>query len=132
MEFLTQHAEPFALDPLVYATRPVDGPDAAVRARPEVRELLEANAREACRQGSAGLVTDWLLEMLPWGFALGEIERPVVVWYGTGDAGPAPRAAARLLDEIPDSHKRRVEGGGHELVLTHWREILRSLRGQPE
>ena len=126
-EVLMQHAAAFALDPLVYVNRPIDGPDAAVRARPEVRELLRVSAREAGRQGSAGLVTDWLLEILPWGFALCEIERPVAVWYGTDDPGPAPRAAARLLAEIPDSYDHGVEGGGHELVLTHWRAIVRSL-----
>lgn len=127
-ELLMPHARAFAIDPLVYLTKPVDGADAAVRARPDVRELLERNAREAGRQGSSGLVMDWLLEILPWGFEPREIERPVAVWYGTADPGPAPRAASRLLGEIPHSSAYPVEGGGHELVLTHWREILRSLR----
>lgn len=127
-ELLMSHAQAFAIDPLVYLTKPVDGADAAVRARPDVRELLERNAREANRQGSAGLVMDWLLEILPWGFEPCEIDRPVAVWYGTDDPGPAPRAASRLLSEIPRSYAHPVEGGGHELVLTHWRDILRSIR----
>ncbi len=125
---LLPHAQAFANDPLVYMTKPVVGADAAIRARPEVRALLERTAREAGRQGAAGLVMDWLLELLPWGFELGEIERPVAIWYGTDDPGPAPHAALRLLSEIPHSLAYPVEGGGHELILTHWREILRSLQ----
>jgi pimeloyl-ACP methyl ester carboxylesterase len=124
-ELLARHAEAFARDPLVYFTQPADGPDAPVRARAAVREILEASAREAGRQGSTGLVTDWLLEILPWGFTLSEIERPVAVWYGT--PGPAPRAAGRLLSEIDDRSDHRVEAGGHELIWTHWRQILYSL-----
>jgi pimeloyl-ACP methyl ester carboxylesterase len=131
-ELLTPHAQAFANDPLVYLTKPTDGADAAVRARPDVRQLLKRNAREAGRQGSAGLVLDWLLEILPWGFELSDIARSVAVWYGTDDPGPAPRAASRLLSEIAHSSAHPVEGGGHELVLTHWREILRSLRPRGE
>jgi pimeloyl-ACP methyl ester carboxylesterase len=126
-ELLARHAEAFARDPLVYLTKPVARPDAAIRARPAVREILEASAREAGRQGSTGLVTDWLLEILPSGFTLGEIKRPVAVWYGTDDPGSAPRAAGRLLREIRTASDHRVEGGGHELVWTHWRQILQSL-----
>jgi pimeloyl-ACP methyl ester carboxylesterase len=126
-ELLARHAQAFALDPLVYLTKPVDGSDAPIRARPAVQEILEASAREAGRQGSTGLVTDWLLEIVPWGFTLSEIEPPVAVWYGTDDPGPAPRAAGRLLSEIRDPSDHRVEGGGHELVWTHWRQILHSL-----
>lgn len=46
-ELLMPHAQAFALDPLVYLAKPVGGADAAVRAQPDVRELLERNAREA-------------------------------------------------------------------------------------
>jgi pimeloyl-ACP methyl ester carboxylesterase len=126
-ELIAQHAQAFADDPLVYLARTVAGPDCAVRSRPEVHGLLERAVREAGRQGSAGLVTDWLLEILPWGFTPAEVECPVAIWFGAGDPGPAPGAATRLARELPSSAVHRAENAGHELVLTHWREILGGL-----
>jgi pimeloyl-ACP methyl ester carboxylesterase len=63
-----------------------EDPDDALLAGPEILEPMQQWMREAARQGSTGLVEDWIAEQQPWGFALSDVEHRVNVWWGEEDA----------------------------------------------
>ena len=85
---LRRHAQAFANDPLVYMTKPVVGADAAIRARPEVRALLERTAREP----TAGR------------------ERPAWSWTGCSSSCRGASSSARSSDRSPSGMGRTIQG----------------------
>lgn len=104
-----------------------DDPDAAARRRPDVRETLAAMLTEGARQGAAGYVDDWIATVLPWGFRLADVARPVTIWWGDRDP-LTPRAdTEHLASAVPGARLRIVPGEGHSLPYLHWPAILDSL-----
>ena len=104
-----------------------DDPDAAARRRPDVRTALETMFTEGARQGAAGYVDDWIATVLPWGFRLADVARPVAIWWGDRDP-LTPRAdTEHLASAVPGARLRIVSGEGHSLPFRHWSAVLDSL-----
>jgi pimeloyl-ACP methyl ester carboxylesterase len=50
-----------------------------------IKSMLVSNFTEAFRSSAAGWVDDTLAFIAPWGFDLGRIEVPVLLWHGSDD-----------------------------------------------
>jgi len=87
--------------------------DRQVLRRSEILSTLNANAREAFRQQGLGTVPDLQIYLAPWGFALEEIEQPLVLWHGTADRTVPRPLVDYLVAHLPDCTLRLVEGEGH-------------------
>jgi pimeloyl-ACP methyl ester carboxylesterase len=105
-------------------------PDRSLFARPEVRHGFMACFEEACRRGVRGPVQDVALLAKPWGFDLGQIAVPVLLWHGERD-GNVPVAHGRhLAKSIPGCRATFYPNEAHlSLLLNHHNEILGSLAG---
>jgi pimeloyl-ACP methyl ester carboxylesterase len=103
------------------------GPDARLRARPEVFAALRAHFAEAGRAGAAGFADDWLAWLRPWGFEWEAIDRPVDIWWGDEDQLTSRIHVEALSKRLPTATVRIVPQAGHSLPFTAWREILEAL-----
>lgn len=109
------------LDALVSAMSPSD---VEIARRPEVRRMLRADVTEAFRQGSRGAARDVVLLGAPWGFGLGEITPPVLLWHGEQDVLATPAMGRHLARTIPDCRATFYPGEGHLLAFEHMPEIV--------
>jgi pimeloyl-ACP methyl ester carboxylesterase len=118
--------QPYADNPMLvyeWMLENSGGPDQRLLARPDVREAMIEWARDALRQGSAGVVADSLAFLQPWGFSVADITCDVAVWVG--DGAPADRAEADYLAAtIPGATYVIYPGDGHLVPLRRWAEML--------
>jgi pimeloyl-ACP methyl ester carboxylesterase len=103
-------------------------PDDDLLAREEILEPMKVCMREGARQGSAGFVSDWVAEYLPWGFSLSDIPHQVHVWWGEEDILVRRAHADFLASSLPRAKLITYSGEGHLAVLGHWGEMLAALR----
>jgi len=82
----------------------------------ELGEDFAANCREALRPGVDGWIDDDLALTRPWGFDLGEISVPVMVWHGTADPSVPVAHGKWLAPRIPGARAHFEEGEGHYSV----------------
>jgi len=93
-----------------------------------VAGLHEQLARGLCAARLDGVRADLRNFVVPWEFELDAIAAPVTLWYGTNDDVVEPSIGTELARHLPNANVRIVEGASHLLLLTHWTEILESLR----
>jgi pimeloyl-ACP methyl ester carboxylesterase len=80
-------------------------------------------------RGLDALAEDVIVTAQPWGFELEQIEVPVELWYGSADLA-APLAMGEYLKQhVTKSTLHIVEGQGHLLIISRWRDILASAIG---
>ena len=85
----------------------------------------ESSNWEAARQGSAGLVGDWLAtDVHRWRFRLADVAQPVLIWAGRGDPGRAVPDAALMAARLPRATVVIAEDAGHTPSPWHWQHIL--------
>jgi len=105
-------------------------PDDRLLADPAVREPVLAWLREGARQGVTGWVEDWVAELSPWDFRLGEVTHPTWVWWGEQD-DLTPRIDTDVLAAgIPTAQLITYPGEGHFAPVTHWDEMLAAVLGR--
>lgn len=91
--------------------------------------LIEANLREALRQGARGVARELTLLARPWDFALHEARRPVRIWHGLADRIVPAVMARRIAAELPDAEARYFPGEGHlSFIVRRFEDVLASLR----
>ncbi len=92
--------------------------DQQILQRPEVRERIAAEIREAYRQGVEGHIVDSQLVMTGkgWGFDLSKIAVPVHVWYGELDRLVTRAMAQYLVETIPTAQAHFLPDKGHLLL----------------
>ena len=98
--------------------------DFEVVLRPEVRNVLLA---EASAFGSATLrasVQDMAIGIREWGFDLQEIGLPIHVWHGDLDRNVPVAHAHHLVETIPEATLHLCPGEGHWTLVDHMRAIL--------
>jgi pimeloyl-ACP methyl ester carboxylesterase len=79
---------------------------------------LGADAGEAGRAGSEGLVDDDLALVKPWGFDVAAISTPVLLAQGGSDRVIPQSHAYRLLERIPDAELWLRPADGHVSILS--------------
>jgi pimeloyl-ACP methyl ester carboxylesterase len=121
-----RHMEPYLADPVSFLGGR-RGPDAAVRADPELGPMLEQQVARAIAPGPDGVAADLVAMWLPWGFALGDVAVPTTVFHGEADLhnGEDARAYASL---IPRARLVGWPDAGHLGILSHWPEVLAAVR----
>lgn len=114
-------------EPDRFLSLPRPEPDARLLREPPVRQMFAASLREAVRCGLDGYISDEVLERRPWGYRLGDVMLPVVVWHGALD-GYIPQVHAETMARLlPNSRLRLDSDLGHGLVLARWDDILEEL-----
>ncbi len=87
---------------------------------PEIVALSLADAREALRQGSQGIVHDMRAYWQPWGFDLSQISVPVYLWHGESDVQAPSSLAHAMAAQIPHCTATFFPGEGHvDPLLKH-------------
>jgi pimeloyl-ACP methyl ester carboxylesterase len=75
----------------------------------------------------AGVVDEFLAFDAPWGFAHGDVARPVRLWQGGEDPVVPPSWSEAAAAELPRAGLRTVAGAGHLVAVGRWGEILDDL-----
>ena len=79
----------------------------------EFGEALAANCREGLRTGVDGWVDDDLAFTRPWGFDLGAIAVPVLLWQGSEDLMVPFAHGEWLADHVAGVTAHLLDGEGH-------------------
>jgi pimeloyl-ACP methyl ester carboxylesterase len=125
IEGLTQLYRSYADDPgSAFEGFEPGSSDAALIARPEVRDAMVSWIREGFRNGSAGHIADCLMDGEPWGFSLADVTQEVAVWWGEADTVVARPHADYLAATIPRSTLVTYPGLGHLFPVLKWAEML--------
>jgi pimeloyl-ACP methyl ester carboxylesterase len=101
--------------------------DQALLAEPAVRAMFLSSYREGTRQGTEAFAHEVELVARPWGFSLGDIAVPTTLWHGTADTSTPVTMARALAAAIPGAELRLLQGEGHLVFLSHWRDIVLDL-----
>jgi pimeloyl-ACP methyl ester carboxylesterase len=78
----------------------------------------------ATRDGSGGLVADYLLSCRPWGFALEDVSVPVHVWHGARDRIVPVEHAWQIAASLPTCRTAVALGEGHFFFRRRIAEIV--------
>ena len=101
--------------------------DRATLARPEVMQIVRESTAEQAVNGVWGWVDDDLAFARPWGFEVGEIRVPVLVWYGGTDVLVPPAHGEWLAANVPGCRVKIDDVAGH-LAADPEREISENMR----
>ena len=113
---------------LVEAMRPhLSAVDAAVLTG-ELAQHVLASMSEALAPGVEGWVDDDYAFLAPWGFDLGSIRAPVLVWQGEEDLMVPPSHGHWLLRHVAGADGEVLPGEGHLTFRPRMGEILGWLR----
>lgn len=95
---------------------------------PGLDEQLARATVAGVAPGTSGVAGDIRVQTSPWPFDLSVIDVPVALWYGECDDVVSPTVGEELARVLPNARLEVVPGASHLLPLTHWSEILCSLR----
>lgn len=101
--------------------------DRAVLEDQDVRRVWSTSFREAFRQGTCGWVDDDLAFIRPWGFDVKELQVPVEIRYGAGDALVPAAHGAWLAAHFPNAIVTVDDGAGHLATPDQHLDQLRAL-----
>ncbi len=98
--------------------------DKAIVARPEIREFIRQDFREAFRRGGRGSAYDGTLYARPWPIPLERIGMEVHLWHGEADPSVPPSMGRYLAGALPNCHATFIPNAGHLWFLDHMDEVL--------
>jgi len=87
--------------------------DRAELAREETMQVIRESWAEHVTSGVGGWVDDDLVHLWPWGFEVGDISIPVLVWYGATDVLVPPAHGEWLAANVPGCLVKIDGEGGH-------------------
>jgi pimeloyl-ACP methyl ester carboxylesterase len=97
---------------------------------PKVKENIKAKTVEAFRQGSKGLVHDFVLYSKDWGFELSEIsaETMISLFHGELDKNVPPSIARIVSEQIPSCEPNFYSDEAHfSVFMNRFDDIIRSV-----
>jgi pimeloyl-ACP methyl ester carboxylesterase len=87
-------------------------------------ESMAAGMRHALSQGFSGWIDDDLAFIRKFGFDLGSISKPVLIWQGDDDFMVPKAHGEWLAKKIPGAQLNFVPGHGHISLVRHYREQI--------
>ena len=90
--------------------------DREIMARPALQERIKRLMQESYRTGVDGWVDDDLGFVHPWGFDVGDLKVPSMVWFGVHDTLVPATHGEWLASHIPGCAVVRMTGGHMELM----------------
>jgi pimeloyl-ACP methyl ester carboxylesterase len=102
--------------------------DRDVMADPAMKDMRILSLLEAIEQGPEGLCEDICLLRRPWGFDPSTIMLPVRIWHGELDKIIDVSFGRELARLLPNSVAEFRDGLGHNMLFSHWREILAGVK----
>lgn len=98
--------------------------DRRVLSRPAVFEALQAEYREAFRQGTGAVAHEAVINARDWGFPLRQLPPGIHLYHGRDDRLIPAALAYRLARALPACRCRIVPGAGHFWIADHFGEVL--------
>lgn len=102
-------------------------PDLRICRRPKVTKIMSLAIREGLKQGTRGAVTDFELLISDWRPLLERVRVPSYVWHGDADTYVPLVMGEALAENIQGCIFRKVEGGGHFMIVDRLRDILETI-----
>lgn len=101
--------------------------DQRVFRQPEMREMFLDDLMRAARRRVEAPLTDVVLFVREWGFALGDLRVPIRLWHGDADNIVPLHHGEHLAARIPDSELRVRPGESHLGGLDAAEEVMGTL-----
>ncbi len=98
---------------LRWEARQLADSDRRTLADPAVSSLLQASLATAMKTGNRGLFDDLAAFTRDWGFPLGSIRCPVLLWHGLEDRVVPPLSGELLANGLPNCEASYLAGEGH-------------------
>lgn len=111
-----------------HMTRRVPESDRRMFDDPVMRENYARGLLASVKHGEQYLVSEALLAVHGWSTDDLALSMPVELFHGDADSHVALAGAQKLAERIPGARLRVIQGGGHFLIYSHWREILQTIR----
>jgi pimeloyl-ACP methyl ester carboxylesterase len=92
-------------------------------------EMRVQSAVESFRQGTEGLLEEFRVLRRPWGFLPASVTVPVRLWHGEEDSIVGTSFANEMARRLPRPDPIYVPNAGHNLLFSHWPDILAQLSG---
>ncbi|HEV2591673.1 MAG TPA: alpha/beta hydrolase [Gaiellaceae bacterium] len=96
---------------------------------PEHDKAYARGRDDAFRHGGMWLAQELAYLGLPWDFELRDVKAHVTIWYGDRDRVTPPRIGRAFAERLPDAELRNVDAT-HQVLFSHWREILADVAQQ--
>ncbi len=106
---------------------PVDG--VILGSEPTLTNRI-TDLREAFRQGPAAAGDEARRHLEPWGFELGDVRFPVMLWHAMLDESHPIQMGRRIASELPDCRPIYVDGVGSLGFIEHAESIFAALFSQ--
>ena len=90
-------------------------------------QITRESTAERSRNGVGGWVDDDLAFLQPWGFDVGAVSVPVLVWYGESDVLVPPAHGEWLAAHVPDCVVKVDDAAGH-MGMNPVEEITQNVR----
>lgn len=103
------------------------GPDQAILADEQNREVCIQSYGEAFRAGTRGHAFEAVILSRPWGFRLEDVHFPILLWHGEVDSEVPVGIARNVSKALPLCSPIFYPGEGHLLMFPRWEEILTRL-----
>jgi len=119
---------------LEQAMQHVPESDRRVYDDPVMRENYARGLLASVKHGEQYLVSEALLIVHGWSTDNLALSMPVELFHGDEDSHVALDAARKLVERIPGARLHIIQGAGHFLIYSHWRDILQAIRracGEP-
>lgn len=94
---------------------------------PFLKNELMAALAESLRRSGAGAARDLYLFSRPWGFRLGDISLPVLLWHGTEDAHTPLAMGRYVAGKIPGCQAQIIDGAGHLWLFENFSTVFAAL-----
>jgi pimeloyl-ACP methyl ester carboxylesterase len=99
--------------------------DQKALSQPAVKPLAITASTDTFRNGTRGHFLEIRLFAHPWGFQMGDIQKPIQLWHGEEDNDILINTAQGQAQAIPNCQARFIPGEGHySLYINHNHEIL--------
>lgn len=102
-------------------------PDLEALAQPGLYQMMLACWQENLRVDSLGYVQDAEIIFEDWGFDLAEVEKEVVLYWGSQDKNTPVESLHYLETHLPNSRTILAQNAGHFGFLVNWADVLNLL-----